>query len=112
MTSLEALERIKSKYKGCLVEEAHNLPFSSDINIENIEEYWHIENKNDFSQIEKDLEIVECFRKIPKQDLKEFIDWQIRYEKNMNTWLEGCNCDLGQEDPTKHLIKIKEWLEE
>ena len=60
----------------------------------------------------KDLEIVECFRKIPKQDLKEFIDWQIRYEKNMNTWLEGCNCDLGQEDPTKHLIKIKEWLEE
>ena len=43
------------------------------------------------NEIEKDLEIVECFRKIPKQDLKEFIDWQIRYEKNMNTWLEGCN---------------------
>ena len=61
--------------------------------------------------IEKDLEIVECFRKIPKQDLREFIDWQLRYEKNMNTWLEGCNADLAKEDPTKHLIKIKEWLE-
>lgn len=61
--------------------------------------------------IEKDLEILECFRKIPKQDLKDFIEWQIRYEKNMNTWLEACNCDLGKEDPTKHLIKIKEWLE-
>ena len=61
--------------------------------------------------IEKDLEILECFKKIPKQDLKEFIDWQIRYEKNMNTWLEGCNADLSKEEPTKHLIKIKEWLE-
>lgn len=62
-------------------------------------------------KLEKDLEILECFRKIPKQDLKEFIDWQIRYEKNMNTWLEGCNCDLAKEEPTKHLFKIKEWLE-
>lgn len=61
--------------------------------------------------IQKDLEILECFKKIPKQDLKEFIDWQIRYEKNLNTWLEACNCDLGKEEPTKHLIKIKEWLE-
>lgn len=61
--------------------------------------------------IEKDLEVLECFKKIPKQDLKEFIEWQIRYEKNMNTWLEACNCDLGKEEPTKHLIKIKEWLE-
>ena len=61
--------------------------------------------------IEKDLEIVECFRKIPKQDLLDFIEWQIRYEKNFNTWLEGCNADLSKEEPTKHLIKIKEWLE-
>ena len=59
--------------------------------------------------IKKDLEIVECFRKIPKQDLKEFIDWQIRYEKNLNTWLEGCNADLEKEESTKHLIKIKEY---
>lgn len=62
--------------------------------------------------IEKDLEILECFKKIPKQDLRDFIEWQIRYEKNMNTWLEACNYDLGKEDPTKHLIKIKEWLDE
>lgn len=59
----------------------------------------------------KDLEMLECFKKIPKQDLLELIEWQIRYEKNLNTWLEACNCDLGKEEPTKHLIKIKEWLE-
>ena len=59
----------------------------------------------------KDLEMLECFKKIPKQDLLEFIEWQIRYEKNLNTWLEACNCDLGKEKPTKHLIRIKEWLE-
>lgn len=78
------------------------------------------ENAKDFCQweldrlniIEKDLEILECFKKIPKQDLKEFIDWQIRYEKNLNSWLEGCNADLAKEEPTKHLIKIKEWLDE
>lgn len=79
--------------------------------------------------IEKDLEIVECFRKIPKQDLKDFIEWQIRYEKNFNIWLkefvngpkpieyeENPNnlleeCDLEKEEPIKYLIKIKEWLE-
>ena len=60
--------------------------------------------------IENDLEILDCFRKIPKRDLKEFIEYQIRYEKNLNTWLEACNCDLGKEEHTKHLIKIKEWL--
>ena len=84
----EALERIKSKYKGCLVKEAHNLPFSSDINIENIEEYWHIENKNDFSQIEKDLEMLDIIKFLIKKgdivvnpDL--FIDYPELYE-----WLE------------------------
>ena len=79
--------------------------------------------------IEKDLEILECFRKIPKQDLKDFIEWQIRYEKNFNIWLkefvngpkpieykENLNdlleeCDLEKEEPIKYLIKIKEWLE-
>ena len=78
--------------------------------------------------IEKDLEIVECFRKIPKQDLKDFIEWQIRYEKNFNIWLkefvnspkpieyqENLNDlledDLEKEEPIKYLIKIKEWLE-
>lgn len=65
------------------------------------------------NEIEKDLEIVECFRKIPKQDLKEFIDWQIRYEENMNTWLEERHFTyVGEEEKiSKHLIKIKEWLE-
>ncbi|MDY2724281.1 MAG: hypothetical protein SOV25_01640 [Candidatus Onthovivens sp.] len=61
--------------------------------------------------IEKDLYILECFRKIPKQDLKNFIDEQIRYEINLNSWLKSCNCDLEKEESTKHLIKIKEWLE-
>lgn len=59
----------------------------------------------------KDLEILECFRKIPKQDLKNFIDVQIRYEINLNSWLKSCNCDLEKEELIKHLIKIKEWLE-
>ena len=79
--------------------------------------------------IEKDLEILECFRKIPKQDLKDFIEWQIRYEKNFNIWLkefvnspkpieyqENLNDlleedDLEKEEPIKYLIKIKEWIE-
>lgn len=64
--------------------------------------------------IEKDLEIVECFRKIPKQDLKDFIEWQIRYEKNFNIWLkEFANGPkpIEYEEPIKYLIKIKEWLE-
>ena len=61
--------------------------------------------------IEKDLEILECFRKIPKQDLKNFIDEQIRYEINLNSWLKSCNCDLEKEELTKYLIKIKDWLE-
>lgn len=79
--------------------------------------------------IEKDLEILECFRKIPKQDLKDFIEWQIRYEKNFNIWLkkfvngpkpieyeENINnlseeYDLEKEEPIKYFIKIKEWLE-
>ena len=88
MTSKEALERIKSKYKGCLVKEAHNLPFSSDINIENIEEYWHIENKNDFSQIEKDLELLDIIKFLIKKDdivvnPDLFVDYPELYE-----WLE------------------------
>lgn len=63
--------------------------------------------------IEKDLEIVECFRKIPKQDLKDFIEWQIRYEEDMKTWLEERHFTyVGEEEKiSKHLIKIKEWLE-
>ena len=99
MTSLEALERIKSKYKGCLVKEAHNLPFSSDINIENIEEYWHIENKNDFSQIEKDLEILDILKN--ESDSKRIIkrDGIVSFHLDMILTTDNYN-------------KIKEWLDE
>ena len=62
-------------------------------------------------EIEKDLEVLECFKKIDKKELKDFIETQIRYTLNENTWLCACNCDLEKEKPTKHLIKIKEWLE-
>ena len=66
---------------------------------------------NRLNIIEKDLEILECFRKITKGDLINFIDEQIIYEINLNSWLKSCNCDLEKEELTKHLIKIKEWLE-
>ena len=62
-------------------------------------------------EIEKDLEVLECFKKIDKKELKDFIEAQIRYALNENTWLSACNCDLEKEKPTQHLIKIKEWLE-
>ena len=61
--------------------------------------------------IKKDLEVLECFRKIPRRDLKVFIENEITFEKNYNTWLISCNGDLAEEEPTKYLIKIKEWLE-
>lgn len=69
------------------------------------------DSEEEYNLIKKDLEILECFRKIPKQDFKNFIDEQIRYEINLNSWLKSCNCDLEKEELTKHLIKIKEWLE-
>ena len=73
-----------------------------------IDEEYITELKN---IIKKDLEVLECFRKIPKRELKEFINGEILSEENYNTWLVSCNCELGKEEPTKHLIKIKEWLE-
>ena len=60
----------------------------------------------------KDLEILECFKKIDKKELKDFIETQIKYTLNENSWLSACNCDLEKEEPTQHLIKIKEWLED
>lgn len=62
-------------------------------------------------EIKKDLEILECFKKIDKKELKEFIETQIKYTLNENSWLSACNANLAKEKPTKHLIKIKEWLE-
>ena len=91
MTSKEALDILNYE---CIRSNGTDDEFSNELNI-----------------IKKDLEILDCFKKIPKQDLKDFIECQIRYEKNLNTWLEACNCDLGEEEPTKHLIKIKDWLE-
>ena len=67
--------------------------------------------KSEFDTIKKDLELVECFKKIDKKELKDFIENQIKYTLNENTWLSACNADLAKEKPTKHLIKIKEWLE-
>ena len=90
------------------------------VNQKKLKDGWKLTDLNTLERVSiedcyeivmEDLEILECFKKIPKQDLKEFIEWQIRYEKKLNTWLEGCNADLGKEEPTKHLIKIKEWLE-
>lgn len=65
----------------------------------------------EYKELYKRLEILECFKKIDKKELKYFIETQIRYALNENTWLSACNCDLEKEKPTKHLIKIKEWLE-
>lgn len=106
MNSKEALERVKNGgFITC--KECNNQWLIGCTCCRNM-----LSKSKELDIIEKDLEIVECFKKIPKQDLREFIEWQIRYEKNLNTWLEGCNCDLGKEEPTKHLIKIKEWLDE
>lgn len=80
--------------------------------LQNIRDY-HIEIIKKLDTIEKDLEILECFKKIPTQDLREFIDWQLRYEKIIKNWLdERPFLYVDKEDPTKHLIKIKEWLDE
>ena len=92
------------------------------INQKKLKDGWKLTDLNTLERVSiedcyeivmEDLEIVECFRKIPKQDLLDFINWQIRYEKNMKTWLEERHfCYIGKEEEyTKHLIKIKEWLE-
>ena len=70
-----------------------------------------IETEKAIEKIKKDLEILECFKKIDKKELKDFIENQIKYTLNENTWLSACNADLTKEKPTQHLIKIKEWLE-
>ena len=98
MTSKEALSRIKRVYRlamACLVFDKPDIETEEAIKI-----------------IEKDLEILECFKKIDKKELKDFIETQIKYTLNENSWLSACNCDLEKEKPTQHLIKIKEWLDE
>ena len=96
MTSLEALTILSEAICG----DEKSLKEAND-------HYYTI-----FLKISQELEILECFRKIPKQDLREFIEWQLRYEKMIKNWLdERPFLYVDKEDPTKHLIKIKEWLE-
>lgn len=82
MTSLEALKRIKRKYKYLIVKEVHRSTHMSNINIGNIEEYWHSENNDDFSKIKKDLEILEILKNstIIIKDKEEF--------NKVKNWLE------------------------
>ena len=81
MSSIESLKRIKRKYKYLIVKELHrSTHYNNNINIENIEEYWHKENKEDFSQIEKDLEILEILKKNTiiikdKEEYNKVKDW-------------------------------------
>ena len=97
MNSVEALKLLVNGFLGD--EKAINEVYKN---------YYTITTK-----ILNDLEILECFKKIPKQDLREFIDWQLRYEKIIKNWLdERPFLYVDKEDPTKHLIKIKEWLDE
>ena len=97
MTSLEALTILSKAICG----DEKSLKEAND-------HYYTI-----FLKISQELEILECFRKIPKQDLREFIEWQLRYEKMIKNWLdERPFLYVDKEDPTKHLIKIKEWLDE
>ena len=82
MSSLEALKRIKRKYKYLIVKEIHRLTSNSNINIGNVEEYWHKENNDDFSQIEKDLVILEILKKNTiiikdKEEYNKVKDWLI-----------------------------------
>lgn len=98
LTSKEALQ-----YLLVNSEELYNL-YEED-------EKFYLDAVELYSIVLKDLEILECFRKITKEDLINFIDEQIIYEINLNSWLKSCNCDLEKEELTKHLIKIKEWIE-
>lgn len=99
MNSVEAFEEI-IKILNCYHKQV------TKVDVDNINGY-------PIKKIKEDLEILECFRKIPKQDLKDFIEWQLRYEKIIKNWLdERPFLYVDKEDPTKHLIKIKEWLED
>ena len=101
MTSKEALKSLCNECEKSLANEKLRCPFRSISN----DYCWEIE------AIQKDLKILECFKKIDKKELKDFIENQIKYTLNENSWLSACNCDLEKEEPTQHLIKIKEWLD-
>ena len=108
MTSKEALERLS--YIPIYEEDEHNVITDIDSSCIYKGDLCEVYG-SEVDAIKKDLEILECFKKTNKKELKDFIENQIRYALNENTWLSACNCDLEKENPTKHLIKIKEWLE-
>ena len=100
--SIEALNRIETV-----------VPFNRENKPNYYSQFMQSETPfyEDFDLVKKDLEVLECFKKIDKKELKDFIETQIKYTLNENSWLSACNCDLEKEKPTQHLIKIKEWLE-
>lgn len=108
MTSKEALKRIKNKYKECLVEEAHKLPFTRNINIENIEDYWDQENTIVFLQLEKDLEVLEIIKKNP-----ELVWWCCCYKNayEMIADREDFMLDYDMKEIEKQFNIVKGWLE-
>ena len=109
MSSIEALKRIKRKYKYLIVKELHrSTHYNNNINIENIEEYWHKENKEDFSQIEKDLEILEILKNSMSVETVTFKnDNEVeKYEYEyiaFNDW----NLDIENKEDYN---KIRKWL--
>ena len=101
MTSNEALYLLMTNQKKV----------RDDFTFINLNTHEKVSIEECYDIVIKDLEILECFKKIDKKELKYFIETQIKYTLNENSWLSACNCDLEKEEPTQHLIKIKEWLE-
>lgn len=101
MTSNEALYLLMTNQKKV----------RDDFTFINLNTHEKVSIEECYDIVIKDLEILECFKKIDKKELKDFIETQIKYTLNENSWLSACNCDLEKEEPTQHLIKIKEWLE-
>lgn len=102
MTSNEALYLLMTNQKKV----------RDDFTFINLNTHEKVSIEECYDIVIKDLEILECFKKIDKKELKDFIETQIKYTLNENSWLSACNCDLEKEEPTQHLIKIKEWLED
>ena len=102
MTSKEALYLLMTNQKKV----------RDDFTFINLNTHEKVSVEECYDIVIKDLEILECFKKIDKKELNDFIENQIKYALNENSWLSACNCDLEKEEPTQDLIKIKEWLED
>ena len=102
MTSEEALYLLMTNQKKV----------RDDFTFINLNTHEKVSVEECYDIVIKDLEILECFKKIDKKELNDFIENQIKYALNENSWLSACNCDLEKEEPTQDLIKIKEWLED